>query len=282
VQRYIRFILKHAEGLVKTLVAVAQMTSTSDKAKNLSICEQIIKKAAARDVKLLTLPENCAFFGHGQQEVLAQAESIEGPTVREFRRLAKKYEIYLSIGGIQELISNQKKIYNTHLLINSQGEISASYKKMHLFCANLADARHNEAALVEAGVAIILAETPFFRLGLSICYDLRFGHLYNNLRKQGAEVLLIPAAFTWLTGAAHWEVLLRARAIETQTYVLAAAQIGQNTSQRRTYGHAMIVDPWGTIIAQCGDTQDLAIAEIDLEYLHTIRAHMPLNLHCGH
>lgn len=262
---------------MKTLVAAAQMTSTANKAENLDQAEWLIEQAAAAKAKLVSLPENFAFIGLGDDAALNAAEAIDGATISRLQKCAKKNAIWLSLGGFQEKIAGHNKIYNTHIIINNDGLLVATYRKIHLFCAKLPNgAIYNEAKSVVPGQEVICLDTPFFRAGLSICYDVRFPRLYNELRTRGAEVLFIPAAFTKLTGLAHWEVLLRARAIETQCYVIAAAQFGQHNEQRETFGHAMIVEPWGNIVAQCTKTNELAIAEIDLATLKSMRERMPM------
>lgn len=260
-----------------TLIAVGQMTSTEHKLDNLETCEALIAKAAKMGAKFLSLPENFAFMGHKDGDLHAAAESVEGPSIMRLKACAKLNALWLSLGGFQELIPGSKKIYNSHIVISDQGELVANYRKMNLFSVTLPDgSRYDESAVAQAGEEVACVETPFFIGGLSICFDVRFAALFGALRKRGAQVMLIPAAFTHVTGPAHWEVLLRARAIETQSYVVAAAQVGQNTPHRKTHGHAMIIDPWGKVIASCGDNQDLAYAEIDLAYLMKIRELMPM------
>ena len=259
-----------------TLVAVAQMTSTDNKAQNLLYITKIIQKAASLGVKFISFPENFLYFSHNAKDALMSAESLDGPSINYLRKLACDNLIYLSLGGFQE-ICDEQKIYNTHIIINNLGQLTSIYRKIHLFSAKLGDGSNfNENNSVKAGDKLVVAKTSYFNAGLSICYDMRFGELFWGLRKRGAEVILIPAAFTHITGPAHWEILLRARAIESQSYVLAAAQIGQNNAHRRCYGHAMIVDPWGNILAQCSDCQDLAFAEISLDYIYKIREQMPV------
>ena len=265
---------------METLVAVAQMTSTDNKDHNLKTCEALIAKAAHMGAKFISLPENFAYFGKGRENSHVYAETLDGPSITRLRNSAQKNNIWLSLGGFQELILGAQKIYNTHILINNEGALVDYYNKIHLFSANLPDKSHyDENKSVMPGNKIVVVKTPFFKAGLSICYDLRFAHIFWALRCAGAEVMLVPAAFTKLTGEAHWEVLLRARAVETQSYVLAAAQVGEHNSQRKTYGHAMIVDPWGRIIAQCEDNQDLAFGLINLDYLQELRQQMPIEKH---
>jgi deaminated glutathione amidase len=262
---------------MKTLVAVGQMTSTDNKADNLDCAEAIITKAARLGARLVSLPENFAFLASVDGGAILSAETLDGLTITRLKECARKNQIWLSLGGFQEKILHQEKIYNTHVIIDDQGGLVATYRKIHCFSVSLPDGSvYDEAKSVMAGDEVITFSSPFFRGGLSICYDLRFANLFSSLRTKGAEVILVPAAFTETTGKAHWEVLLRARAIETQCYVMASAQVGRHNDKRATHGHAMIIDPWGTVIAQCGQASDVVIAEIDLGYLMRLREGMPL------
>lgn len=253
------------------------MSSTSDKPKNLNHAEHLIESAAQKKARLISLPENFAFFGAGSIETIKQAEQLDGDSITRLKACARKNHIWLSLGGFQEKISGEDKVYNSHLLIDERGELFAVYRKIHLFLANLSDgSSYDEERSIKAGDRAVLAKTPFFQAGLAICFDLRFPHLFCSLKKLGAEVILVPSAFTKLTGQAHWEILLRARAIENQCYVIAAAQSGQNNDERATYGHAMIVDPWGRICDECQDGDELALAEIDLDLVGEVRNRMPL------
>lgn len=268
---------KNRGQAMKTRVAVGQMTSTDDKAKNLSHVEDLIRRAALAKSHLVSLPENFAFLGKGEDRAIEAAEPLDGPSISQLRDCAKRHSIFVSLGGFQERSHNSKQIFNTHLVIDPAGSIIAKYRKIHLFSVTLPDgSTYNEAKSVLAGSDSVCFKTPCFTGGLAICYDLRFPYLFATLRDLGAEVLLVPAAFTKLTGEAHWEVLLRARAIETQSYVAASAQVGRHNEVRETFGHAMIVDPWGEVLAECSDSEDLATAEIDLTYLNKLRTEMPL------
>lgn len=261
---------------MKTLVCAIQMTSTDNKAENLDQAEALIADAAQFKARLVGLPENFLFLAKPSMTAFSAAETIEGPSITRLKNIAKKHKLWLSLGGFPEQIHEHDKIYNTHLVISDKGEVCAQYRKIHLFCAHLPDGSiYDEAKGVMPGDKIVCLKTPFFSLGLSICYDLRFAHLYSALRDQNADVILVPAAFTEETGKAHWEVLLRARAIETQSYIIAAAQAGKHHENRSTHGHAMIVDPWGVIIAQCGKNNGLAIAEIDMDFVKNLRQQMP-------
>lgn len=262
------------------LIAVAQMTSSLDIEENYQQCFAHVKKAAALGASIVCLPENFAFMGAGDGDNLKMAQSLDGPLIERFRSLALKNKLWLSLGGFQEKLTDSAKIANTHLIINSQGEIVELYRKIHLFSVQIPDGvNYNEALTVQAGDKAVVCESPFGVLGLSICYDLRFSSLFLALKAKKAQILLIPAAFTAYTGKDHWEILLRARAIETQCYVIAAAQVGTHNGVRKTHGHAMIIDPWGLILAQCSPAQSLALAEIDLDYLDLLRGQMPIASH---
>jgi len=262
----------------KFLLAVAQMCSTNDIENNFRVVEQLCKEASQRGASVVCFPENFAFLGHFQ-DATRMAEPLTGPLFSRYATLASTYGLEISFGGFQEK-APENRVYNAHVYVNNEGEIGAIYRKIHLFVVNINDeTSFNEAAHVVPGNDVVVAQSQVGMLGLSICYDLRFAELYGALRKRESEVLLVPAAFTAETGKAHWEVLLRARAIENQCYVAAAAQYGTHYKGRVTHGHAMIVDPWGTIVAQCSDQQGLAIAEIDLDYLHRLRQSMPMHAH---
>lgn len=262
---------------MKKLVAIAQMTSTDNVNKNLLTCEELTKQAALRSAKLLCFPENFAFLGDDCKQSLSKACSLDGSMLKPYLELAAKYKIYLSLGGFLEKCDKDGKTYNTHLIINDQGKVIAVYRKIHLFSLNVESENVlNESKIATSGNEITTVDSPVGILGLSICYDLRFSGLYWSLIKKDAQVLLIPAAFIETTGKAHWEILLRARAIETQSYVVAAAQSGTHNAKRSSYGHAMIVDPWGNIIAQCSEGTGIACAEINLEYLAQVRKRIPV------
>ena len=262
---------------MKKLVAVAQMTSTDDLKKNLKTCQDLTKQAALRGASLISFPENFAFLGDDHKQSLAQACFVNEDLITPYFELAAKYKMFLSLGGFLEKCESTDKTYNTHLIINQSGEICATYRKIHLFSLSVDNASIlDESKIATAGSKIITIQSPVGILGLSICYDLRFSGLYWSLVNNKAQVLLIPAAFMETTGKAHWEILLRARAIETQSYVVAAAQCGRHNAKRKSYGHAMIVDPWGNIIAQCSEGTGIACAEIDLDYLNQVRKRIPV------
>jgi len=262
------------------LLAVTQMTSTNDEQQNYDAAKILVEKAALKGAKLICLPENFAFLGENNEESRLHAMPLNSQKLRSYVELAKKYHIWLSLGGFLEKSESDSQFFNTHIIVDNTGQVKAIYRKIHLFSTDITNRLSlDESKLVNSGNQISVVHSPVGILGLSVCYDLRFSGLYWSLLKKNAQVMLIPAAFTSTTGKAHWEILLRARAIETQSYVVAAAQIGIHNKNRRTHGHAMIVDPWGTIIAQCGEEMGLAFAEIDLQYLATIRQRIPVQKH---
>ncbi|CAA0836079.1 Nitrilase-like protein 2 [Striga hermonthica] len=265
-------------------VAAAQMTSTNDVAANLSTCSRLVDEAVSAGAKLLCLPENFSYVGLKSGDSLAVAEPLDGPTMRKYRSLAQNSGIWLSLGGFQETAHDSPHLLrNTHVLVDDRGEIRSTYRKMHLFDVDVpGGAVYKESNFTEPGREVVAAESPFGRLGLTVCYDLRFPELYQQLRFGcGAHVLLVPAAFTKVTGGAHWEVLLRARAIETQCYVIAAAQGGKHSEGRESYGDSMIIDPWGTVVGRLPDrvSTGIAVADIDFSRIEEVRSRMPIGEH---
>ncbi|XP_011876098.1 PREDICTED: nitrilase homolog 1 isoform X1 [Vollenhovia emeryi] len=264
------------------LVAVCQMRSIADKAKNLEVVAELAAEAKRRSATIAFFPEACDFLADNKRDIVAMAEPLTGQTVAAYKEIAVKNDIWLSLGGIHEASDNAEKIYNTHVLMNSEGQLVATYRKIHLFDMDNKDTgvRLMESDYVLRGTEIVPpVPTPIGSLALSICYDMRFPELSLTLRNMGAQILTYPSAFTYQTGAAHWEVMLRARAIENQCYVIAAAQTGAHNKKRVSWGHAMIVDPWGAVVAQCAEKTGVAVAEIDLALLEKIRKNMPCEEH---
>lgn len=261
------------------LAAAVQMVASDDKAANLREAERWVRRAANDGARLVALPEVFIWRGKKSSE-RENAEAIPGPTSKSLAGLAAELKIYLLGGSILEAIPGSGKSYNTSLLFDPSGRIIAAYRKIHLFDVDLANGVSlRESATRAPGTAIAVAQTELCAPGLSICYDLRFPELYRALVAQGADLLFVPAAFTAFTGAAHWEPLLRARAIENQAYVVAPAQFGRSPSSFETHGHTMIVDPWGKIIAERADGAGIVSAEIDLEALQKIRCELPALKH---
>ncbi|MGL5079951.1 MAG: carbon-nitrogen hydrolase family protein [Microcoleaceae cyanobacterium] len=258
------------------VAAAVQMTSLPNLQKNLAEAEELIDLAARQGAELIALPENFPFMGE-ETEKLAQAGAIAQQTEEFLRKVAQRSQVTLLAGGFP-VPTGTGKVYNTALLVDSSGSELARYQKVHLFDVNLPDENtYHESSTVMAGQQLppVYPSEQFGHLGISVCYDVRFPELYRHLSAKGADVLFVPAAFTAYTGKDHWEVLLRARAIENTCYVIAPAQTGCHYGRRYTHGHAMIIDPWGMILADAGDQSGVAIAEIQPSRLEQVRLQMP-------
>ncbi|KAJ5929427.1 hypothetical protein N7454_006377 [Penicillium verhagenii] len=262
------------------LAAVGQLCATASITSNLAQCQTLIQKAAAAGAKVLFLPEASDYIASSADESLALARSPEqGNFLSALQQSAKLAEIHINV-GIHEIASEQR-LKNSLVWIDDKGVITQNYHKVHLFDVDIKDGPVlKESASVQPGNQILPPfETPIGRVGLAICFDLRFPEISLALRRQKADIITYPSAFTVPTGKAHWESLLRARAIETQSYVIAAAQAGPHNEKRRSYGHSMIVNPWGEIVAELGDDHDepqIVTADIDLGLVAKIRQEMPL------
>ncbi|KAH9767975.1 Deaminated glutathione amidase /cytosolic [Citrus sinensis] len=270
-------------GASSVRVAVAQMTSINDLAANFATSSRLVKEAASAGAKLLCLPENFSYVGDKDGDSLKVAETLDGPIMQGYCSLARESSMWLSLGGFQEKGSDDAHLCNTHVLVDDAGNIRSTYRKMHLFDVDIPGGRsYKESSFTEAGKDIVAVDSPVGRLGPTVCYDLRFPELYQQLRFQHeAQVLLVPSAFTKVTGQAHWEILLRARAIETQCYVIAAAQAGKHNDKRESYGDSLIIDPWGTVIGRLPDrlSTGIAVADIDFSLIDSVRAKMPIAKH---
>lgn len=256
-------------------VGLVQINSRHDKEANLTRAEELIDEAAERGAQLVALPEYTPFLGPKDQHEDA-AESIPGPTTERFAAKARQHGIYLLGGSMHERSEQPGMYYNTSVMFDPRGEIIATYRKIHLFDIDLTgNVSANESATILPGDEPVTAEVDGHIVGLSICYDLRFPELYRLLALEGAEVLLVPAAFTMFTGKDHWHVLLRARAIENQAYVLAPGQVGSHEPNAQCYGHSVVIDPWGNIIAQVSDMEGVTVTDLDFAYLRKIRTQLP-------
>lgn len=265
--------------MTKFLAAAVQMLTSSDKKANCEEAEGWLRKARAEGAKLVALPEVFNWRG-AVEEQKNFAEPIPGPTSDLMARLARELEIHLLAGSILETVPGDHKVFNTSLLFDPRGNLLAQYRKIHLFDVDLAGG----VAILESdtrrsGRDIVAVETELGSVGLSVCYDLRFPELYRRLVDGGARMIFVPSAFTALTGEAHWEPLLRSRAIENQVYIIAPDQAGRNPKSMPTYGHSMIVDPWGKILARATDETGVILAEIDLDYLARVRRELPALSH---
>ncbi|MGJ3247726.1 MAG: carbon-nitrogen hydrolase family protein [Elainellaceae cyanobacterium] len=258
------------------LAAAVQMNSLPDIHKNLAQAEDLIDLAVRQGAELVCLPENFSFLGD-ESKKLDEAVAIAQESESFLKTMAQRYQITL-LGGGFPVPTNDNKVYNTALLVGSNGKELARYEKVHLFDVNLPDGNtYQESHTVLSGTRFppVYPSKDLGNLGLSVCYDVRFPELYRYLSQMGAEVLFIPAAFTAYTGKDHWQVLLQARAIENTCYVIAPAQTGKHYALRQSHGHAVIIDPWGVILADAGDQPGVAIAPIDPSRLTQVRRQMP-------
>jgi predicted amidohydrolase len=264
---------------MKLLAAAVQMLASDDKAANLKEAEHWIRQAAAKGARLVVLPE--VFNWRGNKKFEREfAEPLPGPTSTAMAELARELKIFLLAGSILEAISASDKAFNTSLLFDPSGGLLASYRKIHLFDVDLANGVSLRESDTRAhGGDVVVVPTELGKMALSVCYDLRFPELYRGHADKGADLIFVPSAFTAFTGEAHWEALLRARAIENQVYVIAADQFGKSAKSFECHGHSMIVDPWGKILAELADGPGVITAEIDLDYLAKVRAELPALLH---
>ena len=263
------------------IAACVQLNCSSDENANWQSARELITRAAARGATFVATPENTNFLGPHREKVRL-AETLEGRTCERFAGLARDLGIYLLLGSFNEKSDEDERCHNTSVLFSPDGECLASYRKIHLFDVDVSDAvRFTESKTIKPGERLVTVETPIACFGLTICYDLRFAEIYQHLADRGANVLLVPSAFTLMTGKDHWEALLRARAIEQQAWVVAPAQAGQHDDRglRHSYGHSMIVDPWGNVVARIADGTGLALAEIDLDHVRRVREAMPVASH---
>jgi predicted amidohydrolase len=263
------------------LAAAVQLSSSSNTAANLDAAETWIRRAAALGARLVVTPENTNHLGPHADKVRL-AEPLDGPTVSRLARLARELGITLVVGSVNERSEDPGRCHNTSVVLGPDGTILGAYRKIHLFDVDVSDqVRFRESDTVIPGDAVVVVDTPVGRLGLSICYDLRFPELYRALVERGAQILLVPSAFTLTTGKDHWEVLVRARAIECQAWVIAPGQVGRHDDDglRESWGHSLVVDPWGAVVGQASDGPGLAIAPIDLDLVERARRGMPVARH---
>ncbi len=260
-------------------VAAVQLTSTDDLDANLGAVRRAVAEAAERGAEFVAVPENFAFLSREGLPVPC-AQGIDGEIVGTLRELARTHGIRILGGSFPELIADDTHIHNTSVLVAPDGKIEAVYRKIHLFDVDLGKgACFTESVTIAPGKDIVVAQTPFGGVGLSICYDLRFPELYRAMAAQGTSFLCVPAAFTPQTGKDHWETLLRARAIENQAFVLAPAQCGHHSNERSSHGRSLIIDPWGLVLAQAGDRPAVITADCDLDELERVRRRLPALTH---
>ncbi len=265
-----------------TKIAAIQMASGTNVSANLIEVSRQILSAAQAGAKLIVLPENFAIMGlqDTDQVKIAENDGI-GPIQDFLSEQAKKNKVWLIAGTIPLKSDDEDKIYAASLVYNDNGERVSRYDKIHLFDVHLeaTSETYKESETIDAGNQVIVVDTPFGKIGLAICYDLRFPELFRQLALQDAEIIVLPAAFTAITGKAHWEVLLRARAIENLCYLVASAQGGYHVNGRETYGNSMIIDPWGVILDELPQGSGYVIADVDLENVKTIRRNFPALQH---
>ncbi len=260
-------------------VGVIQMTSGPDIEANLAFIEQQCALAAKQGVKLVVTPENCVLFS-SREQYHQNAEPLGSGVIQQrLEGIAKLYQLTLIVGSMP--IQTARGVTTTCIVLTPHGQCIAHYDKLHMFDVEVADGHgsYRESDTFTAGNQLVVAETDIGRIGLTICYDVRFPELYKELRLAGAEIIVVPAAFTEVTGEAHWEILLRARAIETQCWVLASGQTGTHPCGRKTWGHSMVIDPWGRVHKQLNDQVGLLVADIDLSQSQQVRQNMPLTQH---
>jgi nitrilase len=266
-------------------VSLIQMNSISDKAANIASARALIEKAVAEEAPdWVLLPEQFDWAGGARGDKHANAEVLPGgPAYSMAQELARKHRVFIHAGSIMERIEGDERIHNTSVVFNRQGEEIARYRKIHLFDVTTPDgASYRESATVKAGDKVVTYDCEGVTIGCSICYDLRFPDLFQALAEKGAQIIALPAAFTLQTGKDHWEVLLRARAIETQTYLCASAQTGSFTvgnEQRSTYGHSLVADPWGHVVAKASDGVGVVSTRVDPGVVAKVRQMIPVAQH---
>lgn len=262
-------------------IAVVQMVSSANVADNLMIAEGYVIEAANNGAKLIALPENFAFMAQNEmaKQAIAELEG-DGPIQSWLSNLAKKLKVYLLGGTIPIKVPGKNKVYATSFLYNDNGKQVARYDKIHLFDVTVDKGEsYKESNVIDPGSNIVAVDTPVGRIGMTVCYDLRFAEIFRQLIIKGVDLFLIPSAFTEKTGIKHWEVLLRARAIENIAYVAAPNQGGMHEGGRKTFGHSMIIDPWGKVLANAARQSGPVYADIDLNYVRQLRAQFPCNQH---
>lgn len=258
-------------------IAAIQMVSCPDVAENLVRARHWMVEAAARGARLVALPEYFCLLGRGDEDKLAVAEPLgQGPIQEALADAARTLGLWVIGGTLPLRTADPRRVRNASLVYAPDGQLAARYDKIHLFRFDNGRERYDEGRVLEAGDTPVALQVEQFRLGLSVCYDLRFPELYRQL---GADLLAVPSAFTYTTGQAHWELLLRARAVENQAFVIAPAQGGEHQNGRRTWGHTMIVDPWGVVLDCLPQGEGLALAELDAARLGEVRAQLPALTH---
>jgi deaminated glutathione amidase len=255
--------------------AAVQLNATPDKARNLETADRLVRRAAADGAQLVVLPEKWSLLGRGN-DLRAGAEPLDGPAVTWAQDVARELGLELVAGSVSERVEGEAKLRNTSLHIGPDGEVKAAYRKVHMFDVEVDGTQYRESEHEQPGDEVVLSQTADgAKIGLTVCYDVRFPELYRILAVRGAQVITIPAAFTLATTRDHWEVLVRARAIEDQCFVVAPNQVGRHAEGLRSGGRSMIVDPWGLVLAQAADAETVITADLDLEAQAAIRTRLP-------
>jgi predicted amidohydrolase len=255
-------------------VAAVQLNATDDKDRNLEVAERLVGEAAAAGAELVALPEKWTFLG-SPEGIAAAAEPLSGPSIKAAAGWAKTLGIHLLAGSFPERHADAEKPFNTSVMVGPDGEITGVYRKIHMFDVDVGGVSYRESEAEGPGDEVVVTKAGELSVGMSVCYDLRFPELYRILALRGARLATVPAAFTERTGRDHWEVLLRARAIENQMFVLAPNQIGEAPPHYRSYGHSMIVDPWGLVLARAPDAEGFVTADLDFGTQQEIRESLP-------
>jgi predicted amidohydrolase len=259
-------------------VGIVQMSSQDDSPKNLARAVELVARAGADGAKLVVLPENFAYMGSedGKRALAESLDGAAGPIRSALADAARRSGAYVVAGGMPERSGDAARPFNTCAVVAPDGSIAARYRKLHLFDVEVGDGqKYRESESTSPGSEPVVVSVLGFNVGLSVCYDVRFPELYRKLADLGADVAVVPAAFTLATGKDHWHVLLRARAIEMQAYVAAAAQWGVHPRDRRTYGKSLVADPWGDVIVQCSDGEGVAVATVERRRIEAVRASLP-------
>ncbi len=255
-------------------VAAVQLNSNADVAANVETAERLVRGAARDGAELVVLPEKWSLLGSGE-DLRELAEPLDGPAISAARGWAREHRIHLIAGSVAERVPGRELLANTSVLIDPAGEIVATYRKIHMFDVDVGGVSYRESENEGPGEEIVTATAGELEVGLSVCYDVRFPELYRILALRGAELIAVPAAFTAVTGRDHWEVLLRARAIENSAFVVAAAQFGEAPPHFSSWGHSMIVDPWGVVLDVLAEGPGHAIAEVDPAAIESVRERVP-------
>jgi deaminated glutathione amidase len=273
-------------------IAALQMITGADVQTNLDSAARLIQEAASQGAAMVALPEYFCFMGANDKDKLAIAEAPvqpgampgeQSPLQRHLSQCAQKFGVWILGGTVPIVGSDADHVYNASIVFSATGQVAARYDKMHLFCFDNGRERYDEGQVLQAGQTPVACDMAIdgaaWRMGLSVCYDLRFPELYRHMMAPPCDILAVPAAFTYTTGQAHWELLLRARAVENQCYVIAPAQGGRHDNGRRTWGHSMVIDPWGEVLAVLPEGEGVVMAEVKAERLAQVREQLPALSH---